>query len=86
MSKIESCDSKVQFRANIATHSPLRNPGLLQRTEIVALFNTLNRFTESLHAIERFRELYYERSHPASQVMFQENIIVADAAANSFIL
>lgn len=37
---------------------PAKDPGLLQRTEIVALINTLNRFSESLKAVEKFRQLY----------------------------
>ncbi|ORZ00763.1 endoplasmic reticulum Oxidoreductin 1-domain-containing protein [Syncephalastrum racemosum] len=37
------------------------NNQLLKRSEIVALFNTLNRLSESLHAIEQFRRLYHER-------------------------
>ena len=43
--------------------SPKRNPGLLERSEIVALFNTLNRLSESLQAIKKFRQLYHERTH-----------------------
>ncbi|KAI7864194.1 endoplasmic reticulum Oxidoreductin 1-domain-containing protein [Spinellus fusiger] len=39
----------------------LNNPNLLQRSEIVALFNTLNRLSESLHAIQRFREMYLKQ-------------------------
>ena len=33
----------------------------LRRSEIVALFNTFNRVTESLHSVERFRQMYRER-------------------------
>lgn len=32
----------------------------MTRTEIVALFNTFNRVSESLSAIERFRHTYQE--------------------------
>ncbi|KAI7875420.1 endoplasmic oxidoreductin [Lichtheimia hyalospora FSU 10163] len=75
---------KILFSYEEDSLDPLRNPGLLQRTEIVALFNTLNRFTESLHAIERFRELYQERSHPTSQVNGASFIhkLLAQGAAN----
>lgn len=41
--------------------SPTVNPTLLSRQEIVALFNTLHRFSESLHAVEQFRQIYAER-------------------------
>ncbi|RUO95378.1 endoplasmic reticulum Oxidoreductin 1-domain-containing protein, partial [Jimgerdemannia flammicorona] len=47
------------FTPNI--YSPKTNPHLLQRTEIVALFNTLNRFSESIRAIGRFREMYQNK-------------------------
>lgn len=36
------------------------NPTLFERSEIVALFNTFNRLSESLHAIQKFRELYVQ--------------------------
>lgn len=38
-------------------YSPTRNHELLQRSELVALFNTLHRFSESLHAINLFRDM-----------------------------
>lgn len=41
--------------------SPIKHPNLLQRTEIVALFNTLNRVSESVASIARFRTLYMEQ-------------------------
>ncbi len=41
-------------------NSPKINPNLLQRSEIVALFNTLHRMSESLDAIETFRRMYAE--------------------------
>ncbi|KAG0226254.1 hypothetical protein BGW42_003790 [Actinomortierella wolfii] len=34
---------------------------ILERSEIVAFFNTFNRFSESITAIERFRRMYQER-------------------------
>ncbi|KAI8089114.1 endoplasmic reticulum Oxidoreductin 1-domain-containing protein [Halteromyces radiatus] len=40
------------------------NPNLLNHNEIVALFNTLNRLSESLEAIQKFRKLYYNQLHP----------------------
>jgi hypothetical protein len=38
--------------------SPKVNPDLLQRSEVVALFNTLHRTSESLAAVEHFRQMY----------------------------
>jgi hypothetical protein len=38
--------------------SPKRNPNLLQRSEIVALMNTLHRISESLQSVDVFRKLY----------------------------
>lgn len=52
----------------IRTRSPKRNPNLLQRSEIVALFNTFNRLSESLQAIQRFRQMYHERLNSDNMV------------------
>lgn len=38
--------------------SPKINPDLLQRSEVVALFNTLHRISESLASVEQFRQIY----------------------------
>lgn len=38
------------------------NADLLSRTEVVALLNTLHRFSESLHATELFRKMWRETS------------------------
>ncbi|KAF9157378.1 hypothetical protein DFQ26_008791, partial [Actinomortierella ambigua] len=53
---------KVLFSYNDESFSSgsANHPVLLQRTEIVALFNTLNRFSESIESIARFRKLYLE--------------------------
>ncbi|KAK9712821.1 endoplasmic oxidoreductin-1 [Basidiobolus ranarum] len=37
------------------------NPNLLQRSEIVALLNTFNRFSESISSIQRFRKMYLDQ-------------------------
>ncbi|KAF9284498.1 hypothetical protein BGZ68_004655 [Mortierella alpina] len=57
---------KVLFSYNDEHLNPIKNPNLLQRTEIVALFNTLNRFSESVESIGRFRTLYMEQHRPAT--------------------
>lgn len=38
--------------------SPIKNPNLLQRIEVVALINTLHRITESLEAFSHFRDIW----------------------------
>ncbi|CAG8490353.1 6447_t:CDS:10 [Acaulospora colombiana] len=52
---------KVLFSYDDEYFNPKVHPNLLTRTEIVALFNTFNRFSESLKAIERFRLMYQQR-------------------------
>ncbi|KAF9355907.1 hypothetical protein BGX26_005982 [Mortierella sp. AD094] len=55
---------KILFSYNDEHLNPIKNPNLLQRTEIVALFNTLNRFSESVDSITKFRELYMQQYGP----------------------
>ncbi|KAG0083158.1 hypothetical protein BGZ92_011029 [Podila epicladia] len=58
---------KVLFSYNDEHLNPINHPNLLQRTEIVALFNTLNRLSESVESIGRFRNLYmqeYGKAYP----------------------
>ena len=38
--------------------SPVKNPHLLQRAEVVALINTAHRLSESLYAVDEFRRLW----------------------------
>ncbi|CAG8460546.1 1250_t:CDS:10 [Paraglomus brasilianum] len=49
---------KVLFSYDDEFFNPKVNPNLLTRTEIVALFNAFNRFSESLKIVKEFRELY----------------------------
>ncbi|RUS18101.1 hypothetical protein BC937DRAFT_89148 [Endogone sp. FLAS-F59071] len=58
---------KVLFSYEDEYLNPKTNPSLLQRTEIVAFFNTLNRFSESIRAIGRFREMYQEKVKSAER-------------------
>ncbi|KAF9175051.1 hypothetical protein BGX21_009079 [Mortierella sp. AD011] len=57
---------KILFSYNDEHLNPIKNPNLLQRTEIVALFNTLNRFSESVDSITKFREMYMQQHGPRS--------------------
>jgi ERO1-like protein beta len=52
--------------------SPRLNANLLQRSEVVALINTLHRFSESLHAVEVFRRLWRESSAEESVKLIRE--------------
>ncbi|GHJ88695.1 hypothetical protein NliqN6_5097 [Naganishia liquefaciens] len=49
---------KILFELDDKAFDPKRNPNLLQRSEIVALINTLHRISESLQSVEVFRKLY----------------------------
>ncbi|KAI9308373.1 endoplasmic reticulum Oxidoreductin 1-domain-containing protein [Cunninghamella echinulata] len=55
---------KVLFAYNEKSLSYKFNPNLLKQSEVVALFNTFNRLSESLHSIQKFRKIYYDRSNP----------------------
>ncbi|TXT12971.1 hypothetical protein VHUM_01372 [Vanrija humicola] len=49
---------KILFALDDKALDPKRNPDLLQRSEVVALFNTLHRISESLNSVEDFRQIY----------------------------
>ncbi|KAL0076040.1 endoplasmic reticulum Oxidoreductin 1-domain-containing protein [Phycomyces blakesleeanus] len=59
---------KVLFSYEDNQLNPKRTPQLLQRSEIVAMFNTLNRLSESLRAIQRFRKMYLDQVEEAEKV------------------
>ncbi|CAE6478025.1 unnamed protein product [Rhizoctonia solani] len=59
---------KILFEFDKKTLDPQINPNLLQRAEVVALINTLHRFTESLHAVEKFRKMWEAENGPAVSV------------------
>lgn len=52
--------------------SPQHNANLLQRSEVVALINTLHRFTESLAAVNDFRKMWAEADPEEEAKLFQE--------------
>ncbi|KAF9103186.1 hypothetical protein BGX27_010685, partial [Mortierella sp. AM989] len=52
---------KILFSYDDASLQGHRAHGILSRSEIVALINTFNRFSESISAIERFGAMYQER-------------------------
>ncbi|KAK8849724.1 hypothetical protein IAR55_005059 [Kwoniella newhampshirensis] len=49
---------KILFELDDKALDPKVNPDLLQRSEVVALINTLHRISESLAAVEEFRKIY----------------------------
>lgn len=52
--------------------SPHTNANLLQRTEVVALINTLHQFNESLAAVEEFRKLWREASAADTEKLIRD--------------
>ncbi|KAI0051924.1 endoplasmic oxidoreductin [Auriscalpium vulgare] len=63
---------KVLFEMDEKALDPKTNANLLQRTEVVALINTLHRFTESLHAVADFRRLWRAANATDSAKLIQE--------------
>jgi len=73
---------KVLFELDEASLDPSTNSNLLSRSEVVALINTLHRFSESLNAVNDFRDMWIEqrgskatagRLHPSPSVGTSEN-------------
>lgn len=52
--------------------SPHTNANLLQRAEVVALLNTLHRFSESLEAVNKFRRMWADMGSPESEQLILE--------------
>ncbi|KAF9107182.1 hypothetical protein BGX29_007083 [Mortierella sp. GBA35] len=52
---------KLLFSYDEASLQGHRADGILSRSEIIALLNTFNRFSESISAIERFQVMYQQR-------------------------
>lgn len=53
----------------ISLPSPKLNHALLSRSEVVALINTLHRFTESLHAVNNFRTIWADAEKAKKQTL-----------------
>ncbi|EJF65331.1 endoplasmic oxidoreductin [Dichomitus squalens LYAD-421 SS1] len=51
---------KVLFELDALALDPRSNANLLQRSEVVALINTLHRLVESLHMVQDFRRMWAE--------------------------
>ncbi|KAI8993030.1 endoplasmic oxidoreductin [Trametes punicea] len=68
---------KVLFELDEKALDPRANTNLLQRSEVVALINTLHRLVESLHMVQDFRRMWAESgAEDAAR-------LVAEAAAGS---
>ncbi|RDX55119.1 endoplasmic oxidoreductin [Lentinus brumalis] len=52
---------KVLFELDEKALDPKSNSNLLQRSEVVALINTLHRLVESLHMVQEFRRMWAEK-------------------------
>jgi len=52
--------------------SPSTNPDFLHRSEVVALFNTIFRFSESLKAVDSFRSEWQGLDKHESQKIIDE--------------
>jgi len=63
---------KVLFELDEMTLNPQTNHDLLQRSEVVALINTLFRFSESLKAVEDFRRMWRNLDSSDTQTIVTE--------------
>jgi len=63
---------KILFELDEKTLDPHSNPNLLQRSEVVALINTLHRFSESLEVVNDFREMWAVTSPAESATLIRE--------------
>ncbi|KAL4080329.1 hypothetical protein V8B97DRAFT_1931723 [Scleroderma yunnanense] len=63
---------KVLFEMDEKALDPRNNQNLLQRSEVVALINTLHRFSESLHMVEQFREMWKHVGQGDSERLIHE--------------
>ncbi|KAJ7346838.1 hypothetical protein DFH08DRAFT_203690 [Mycena albidolilacea] len=70
---------KILFELDEKALDPEANHNLLQRSEVVALINTLHRFSESLEAVEDFREMWKATS--ADDGEREKLIVEAERAA-----
>ncbi|KAF5351640.1 hypothetical protein D9756_007549 [Leucocoprinus leucothites] len=63
---------KILFELDEKVLNPRMNPDLLHRSEVVALFNTLFRFSESLKAVDDFRNEWQELDKEESEKIITE--------------
>nr|GAT43005.1 endoplasmic oxidoreductin-1 [Mycena chlorophos] len=63
---------KILFELDEKALDPETNHNLLQRSEVVALINTLHRFSESLAAVDTFRKMWRATSVEESEQLIVE--------------
>ncbi|KAJ3880501.1 hypothetical protein F5051DRAFT_399555 [Lentinula edodes] len=63
---------KVLFELDEKALDPHTNANLLQRAEVVALLNTLHRFSESLEAVNKFRRMWADMGSSESEQLILE--------------
>ncbi|KAI6157561.1 hypothetical protein BKA82DRAFT_4058590 [Pisolithus tinctorius] len=63
---------KILFEIDEKALDPCNNQNLLQRSEVVALVNTLHRFSESLHLVEQFRDMWKNVGQRDSERLIHE--------------
>ncbi|KAI0775704.1 endoplasmic oxidoreductin [Trametes elegans] len=72
---------KVLFELDEKALDPKANTNLLQRSEVVALINTLHRLVESLHMVQDFRRMWAESGAEDEARLVAESAAAAAAAA-----
>ncbi|KAJ7217832.1 hypothetical protein GGX14DRAFT_598179, partial [Mycena pura] len=72
---------KILFELDEKALDPAANHNLLQRSEVVALINTLHRFSESLAAVDGFRTMWKATSTEEGEQMVVEAGRVASATS-----
>ncbi|RDB25485.1 Endoplasmic reticulum oxidoreductin-1 [Hypsizygus marmoreus] len=71
---------KILFEMDEKALDPYSNANLLQRSEVVALMNTLYRFIESLDSVNKFRTMWSEMNSTDSEELITKTEQLAKAA------
>ncbi|KAH9485185.1 Endoplasmic reticulum oxidoreductin-1 [Psilocybe cubensis] len=74
---------KILFELDETALDPRANSDLLQRSEVVALMNTLFRFSESLKAVETFRKLWREMDDAEAEKIVKQTEAITAAHAQA---
>lgn len=84
----EMDENALKYVSNLFYHQVIHTvcrpySNVLQRSELVALINTLYRFSESLDMVNRFRQQWAEISATETQALIKEASKAADAPVSS---
>ncbi|KAH8107879.1 endoplasmic oxidoreductin [Cristinia sonorae] len=74
---------KILFELDEKALNPQLNANLLSRSEVVALINTLHRFSESLAAVNIFRKMWSESDEEEARRMINEARKVVEGTTTS---